>query len=921
MNASIYPQYQDMDWQEDETNFGARFLTFVVLYYNVVTISLYITIEIVVRFMMHYIDWDKEMYYAPLDLPAKARSTNVTDLGQIQYIFSDKTGTLTQNVMTFRCVSIMGRVFGTPLEELFSPPRATVDHVDDDDDDDMAPKPQLSKEVSSVLSEYPDMPDVETLASLKHELFGSSEASDYQLFMEVLSLCHTVVIEEAEEASPGSRSSEDVIYQAESPDEGTLVGAAADLGYKLVERTNKGMFLRVGDPGKGSAKEKVFYEEIALNEFDSKRKRMSVMVRRPDGSAILICKGADSAMLRVAKPNPTDQEAKMIRKMSFHIDSFARLGLRTLILGYKLFSAAELDAWMQQYNEAKSSVVDRDAKISAAADAAEQNLTLIGATAIEDKLQDGVVDTIETLLAAGIKIWVLTGDKTETAIEIGKSCGLLQAYMDVKVLRGGPEREVMEELVELYHELGAQAAGDKKLLDAVEEELRQFRTDGGASEAKSGSEVEGAGPASGPTGLVAFVMEGFALEHVFVNDARKSILFSVAAKATAVVACRATPGQKALLVETVQTFVKPKPVTLAVGDGANDVGMIQKAQVGIGIAGLEGQQAVNASDFAIAQFKYLKRLLLIHGRWNYRRMAVVILYSFYKNFVLVAVLFFYGFDSEFSGLVLFDQWLYSLYNFYTTLPAIAVGIFEKDVPEEYVYAHPEIYRTGRLNKDMSTKKIVYWVVTALVHGAIVYYIPRGAYAMQTDGGVGQGFVVWGTTIFTALVTAMNVRILEHTRTIVYFRKTIFKLCEPAAVWARHQWCSTISGWTISLWVFSMGLLFLTYAAYSDFDISLVFGELNFFNVGLEVVERAETYAHFFLVPAACIVADSTYPWAIRFFFAPTKNMVAIERAKIEQAEKLAREASANVELQVRPGVNHAVERAYSEEEPVLAARS
>jgi len=146
-------------------------------------------------------------------------------------------------------------------------------------------------------------------------------------------------------------------------------------------------------------------------------------------------------------------------------------------------------------------------------------------------------------------------------------------------------------------------------------------------------------------------------------------------------------------------------VTLAIGDGANDVAMIQRAHVGVGISGVEGLQAACASDYSIAQFKYLRKLLLVHGAWNYSRMCKLILYSFYKNICLYVIeLWFAIYSGEeiikvllllsnadslllgWSGQILFERWTIGLYNvFFTALPPFAIGIFDKVYSAETLY--------------------------------------------------------------------------------------------------------------------------------------------------------------------------------------------------------------------------------------------
>ena len=177
------------------------------------------------------------------------------------------------------------------------------------------------------------------------------------------------------------------------------------------------------------------------------------------------------------------------------------------------------------------------------------------------------------------------------------------------------------------------------------------------------------------------MISGPALAHVLDDDDLSRRFLKLGRHSKVLIACRVSPLQKAQIVRLVRDNVKPTPITLAIGDGANDVSMIQEAHVGVGISGKEGLQAVNNSDFAVAQFEFLRRLLLVHGRWNYRRVCKVILYSFYKNIAFVFVAFFYNFFSGWSGMSLYEGLMGSQYNLILALPIIAAGVFDKDVGE------------------------------------------------------------------------------------------------------------------------------------------------------------------------------------------------------------------------------------------------
>merc|ERR1712156_94190 len=132
--------------------------------------------------------------------------------------------------------------------------------------------------------------------------------------------------------------------------------------------------------------------------------------------------------------------------------------------------------------------------------------------------------------------------------------------------------------------------------------------------------------------------------------------------------------------------------TLAIGDGANDVSMIQTADIGVGISGQEGMQAVMASDFAISRFKYIERLLLVHGHWNYDRLARMVLHFFYKNAAFVFVCFWFQLYCGFSASKMFDDMYLMLYNlFFTSLQPVAVGVFDRDAPADLLSSSPYLY--------------------------------------------------------------------------------------------------------------------------------------------------------------------------------------------------------------------------------------
>lgn len=294
---------------------------------------------------------------------------------------------------------------------------------------------------------------------------------------------------------------------------------------------------------------------------------------------------------------------------------FASEGLRTLCIAMREIPEEEYERWSQIYDKAATTLVNRAEELDKAAEMIEQNLFLLGATAIEDRLQDGVPDTIYSLQEAGIRVWVLTGDRQETAINIGYSCKLLNEEMSLIVCNEDNHWDTKNFLEKKLREINeVQSRGD-------ELEVRRSGTACLYMILMYSSFLQ----------PLALIIDGRALTFALEKDIEK-IMFELSVLCKAVICCRVSPLQKALVVKLVKKY--DKSILLAIGDGANDVSMIQAAHVGVGISGVEGLQAARSADFAIGQFRFLKKLLLVHGAWAYQRLSKMIFYYFYKNIAL-----------------------------------------------------------------------------------------------------------------------------------------------------------------------------------------------------------------------------------------------------------------------------------------------
>eukprot|EP00124_Ichthyophonus_hoferi_P000614 Ihof_evm7s24 gene=Ihof_evmTU7s24 len=681
---------QDFDWYLPSESRAERssavvgvlgFFSFIILYNTLVPISLYVSVEFIRLGQSWMIDWDLQMYHPDTDTAAHVRTTTLNEeLGQIEYIFSDKTGTLTQNVMRFLKCSIQGVQYGQGLTEAAKAAMVRKGLVTND-------KELLPVDFSS--NPYCDNDFLFYDQSLYNECHaGNKDAAN---FMRLLAVCHTV---QAEALEGGKLK-----YNAQSPDESALVGAAKNFGYVFKSRNLDNMTIEVNGVIES-------YGCLAILDFNSDRKRMSIILRCPDGKIRLFCKGADNMIMARIKKN--DELENVTNK---HLEEYASDGLRTLCLAMKEIDDETFYKWYAKFKEASLALEDRQELVDAVGEEIETNMTLIGTTAIEDRLQAGVPECIANLRKADMKIWVLTGDKQETAINIGFACQLLNNNMQIFIVNERSKTDVLAKIQALKDQADAE-------VNPVEK---------------------------------ALVIDGPSLEFALEDECRLELL-DLAIGCKAVVCCRVSPMQKAEVVNLVKDN-RPS-VTLAIGDGANDVSMIQAAHIGIGISGLEGRQAVLASDYSFAQFRFLERLLLVHGRWSYMRMTKFLKYFFYKNFAFTLQQFWYNIFTGWSAMTLFNSWVLTFYNvIFTSLPVLALGILDQDINEEWSLLYPHLYVAGQKGLYFSKWQFMISLIHGFWHSAVIFFFGFWAFGempMNSDGlTAGQEYfsiALTGTTI-------------------------------------------------------------------------------------------------------------------------------------------------------------------------------
>ncbi|KAG4124783.1 hypothetical protein ERO13_D10G059600v2 [Gossypium hirsutum] len=673
-------------------------ITALMLYGYLIPISLYVSIEVVKVLQATFINQDIQMYDEETGNPAQARTSNLNEeLGQVDTILSDKTGTLTCNQMDFLKCSIAGTAYGMSSSEVeLAAAQQMASDLEDQDVERSTDFRQKGKqqeiELETVVIPKDEMVHKSPIKGFSFEdsrvmegnWLNEPNADVIMLFFRILAICQTAVPELNEETG-------NYTYESESPDEAAFLVAAREFGFEFCKRTQSSVFVRERYSASGQTIDREF-KLLNMLEFTSKRKRMTVIVRDEDGQILVLCKGADSIIFDRLSKNGRLYEEDTTR----HLNEYGEAGLRTLALAYKRLEMMEKD------------------------------LILVGATAVEDKLQKGVPQCIDKLAQAGLKIWVLTGDKVETAINIGYACSLLRQGMKQICITeiSSDAKEVVKENILLQITNASQ--------------MIKLERD--------------------PHAAFALIIDGKTLAYALGDDVKQQFLV-LAVQCASVICCRVSPKQKALVTRLVKEGTGK--TTLAIGDGANDVGMIKEADIGVGISGVEGMQAVMASDFSIAQFRFLERLLVVHGHWCYKRIAQMVCYFFYKNIAFGLTLFYFEAFAGFSGQSIYDDWYMLLFNvLLTSLPVISLGVFEQDVSSEVCLQFPAVYQQGPKNLFFDWYKILGWMGNGLYSSLIIFFLNIIIFYDQAFREEGQtaSMPALGTTMFTCIIWALNCQI-------------------------------------------------------------------------------------------------------------------------------------------------------------------
>ena len=615
-------------------------MRFLILFSTIVPISLRVNLDMGKSVYAWFIHRDK-------GIPGTVvrTSTIPEDLGRIEYLLTDKTGTLTRNEMELRKVHV-GTVSygGDAMEEVAS----------------------YVKQAFSTSEGFGEGPLFTPSAGI-NSLNGTTRTRR-EIGLRVrdlvlaLAVCHNVTptIETNETGQPF------VVYQASSPDEIAIVEWTEKMGLGLARRDRKSITLQFVPDEQTVVK----VEILNLFPFTSSSKRMGIIVRflRNDrtadddgGEIVFFQKGADTVMTSIVAANDwLDEET----------GNMAREGLRTLVIGRKALSQKQYSDFSSAYTQASLSLTGRDAAMSEVMrEYLEHNLELLGVTGVEDKLQAHVKPSLELLRNAGIKVWMLTGDKVETARCIAISAKLVGRGQAIHTIDGLKKKDVA--------------------LNALS--MLQNQTN------------------------AALLIDGQSLALYLQHH--KEAFISVAVRLPAVIACRCSPTQKAEVAHLIRAYTKKR--IACIGDGGNDVSMIQAADVGVGIVGKEGRQASLAADFSITQFAHLTKLLVWHGRNSYKRSAKLAQFVIHRGLIISVCQAVFSVASDFEPIVLYRDWLLVGYaTIYTMAPVFSL-VFDRDVDEGLANLYPELYKELTTGRSLSYRTFFVWVGISIYQGLII----------------------------------------------------------------------------------------------------------------------------------------------------------------------------------------------------------
>ncbi|KAI5169771.1 phospholipid-translocating ATPase [Pancytospora epiphaga] len=651
-----------------------------ILYSYLIPLSLYVMMEVCRFIHTLYIHYDRDMKIDGVKSICR-NSTVIEDLGVIDYLLTDKTGTMTRNSMTLKLMHIRHTSNLTNKKDIF----------------------KLLRKNSSDKLEWTSNREDEDKEQGEPHVDLQDVAFCINIILLSMLVCNSV------EVVNGN-------YEGISQDELCFLKAIKQYKYEILSKDDTSLKLLMG--GK-----ELSVDLIHTVDFTSKRQSMSVVVEL-NRKYMLLCKGSDQRLL------DGKRDSKIVKLLNGAGD------YRSLVWKGKELSKKDVEeiktakSYKNQSNNTEiTKMVDRHLK----------DASYLGTTFIEDELQEEVPETMRMMEDAGIKVWMVTGDKRETALSCARNAGLIRHGRCYREMEG---REVVKELEELLNSRNNRDSGGQpaRMISTVSDQInRIIYSSSGTDPSLAASRDDNLNMSRGD---------------------RNINLFDCAC----VVIYRTTPSQKG---QIASLMAKCGKNTIAIGDGNNDVAMLKDSHVGVGIIGKEGTQASLVADFAIPRFKLIRNLLLVHGRYNLMRYSKMSINAYYKNLVFIFIQYFYNFYNGASGRPIYNAFFLNYYNlFFTSLIPFSVALFDRDVPVRTVVQDPCVYKHAR---SQFCRRII-WIniVFAILESAVIFFCLYAFLRFDLSNSTGRlGSFSVSSTLFSIIVfSAVIFRQIKQTSFVV-----------------------------------------------------------------------------------------------------------------------------------------------------------